>query len=283
MAFKITVEDRISTYPGRVKLVPVAGEANTYDMERADVPITEGTPINKRLFDSKADVLFEDTTVYVTTNGDDSIGDGTEDAPFGTIQFALDALPKNLGGHTVTIDIAPGTYDERFVVKGFAGGKIVLGVSGRNVIVRGIEVIGSSIVEINISNITKTAAFGGPLLFINDGGNVFMGSSMTIEGIGDSVSGVSATNGSTMYAEEGTTLKVSNCYGAAVIADLCSLVSLDTITGNDNVIGVGATRGGIISYKTETMANMWGNNADSGGLVLTGSNSSELSGATLDL
>lgn len=48
----IEVIDRIPTYPGRVKLVPVSGQENTYDMVRADEPIEAGTPINKALFDS---------------------------------------------------------------------------------------------------------------------------------------------------------------------------------------------------------------------------------------
>lgn len=41
------MQDRVSLYPGRVKLVPVSGQANTYDMVRADSPTQEGTPLNK--------------------------------------------------------------------------------------------------------------------------------------------------------------------------------------------------------------------------------------------
>lgn len=41
------MQDRFSKYPGRVKMTPVAGEANTYDMVRADDPTQAGTPINK--------------------------------------------------------------------------------------------------------------------------------------------------------------------------------------------------------------------------------------------
>ena len=48
----IEVIDRVPTYPGRVKLVPVPGQENTYDMVRADEPIEDGTPMNKVLFDS---------------------------------------------------------------------------------------------------------------------------------------------------------------------------------------------------------------------------------------
>lgn len=52
----IEVLDRVPTHPGRVKLIPVAGQANTYDMVRADEPVVEGTPINKLLFDSLVSV-----------------------------------------------------------------------------------------------------------------------------------------------------------------------------------------------------------------------------------
>lgn len=41
------MKDRIPTYPGRVTLVPVEGQANTYDLIRADQPTQTGTPLNK--------------------------------------------------------------------------------------------------------------------------------------------------------------------------------------------------------------------------------------------
>ena len=41
------MQDRVSLYPGRVKLEPVAGQANLYDLTRADPPTQEGTPLNK--------------------------------------------------------------------------------------------------------------------------------------------------------------------------------------------------------------------------------------------
>ena len=54
MSLKIEVTDRVPTYPGRVVMTPVNGQANTYDLRRADQPISEGTPINKALLDQKA-------------------------------------------------------------------------------------------------------------------------------------------------------------------------------------------------------------------------------------
>ena len=41
------MQDRVSLYPGRVKLEPVTGQANLYDLTRADQPTQEGTPLNK--------------------------------------------------------------------------------------------------------------------------------------------------------------------------------------------------------------------------------------------
>ena len=41
------MQDRVPTYPGRVKLIPVLGQENTCEMVRADEPTQEGTPLNK--------------------------------------------------------------------------------------------------------------------------------------------------------------------------------------------------------------------------------------------
>lgn len=53
------MQDRISLYPGRVKLTPVSGQDNVYDMTRHDNPTTEGTPLNKStlLTDEVAETL----------------------------------------------------------------------------------------------------------------------------------------------------------------------------------------------------------------------------------
>ena len=53
----IEVKDRVSTYPGRMKLTRADGTSEYVTLERADAPTQEGTPINKVLFDSiKSDI-----------------------------------------------------------------------------------------------------------------------------------------------------------------------------------------------------------------------------------
>ena len=57
------MKDRVSLYPGRIRLIPVEGQDNVYDLVRADEPIEEGTPLNK------ANIL-KDSTIqkYVNAN-----------------------------------------------------------------------------------------------------------------------------------------------------------------------------------------------------------------------
>lgn len=52
------MKDRVSLYPGRVKLTPVPGQENTFDLVRADQPTQEGTQLNKAS-------LLKDTTAAI--------------------------------------------------------------------------------------------------------------------------------------------------------------------------------------------------------------------------
>lgn len=63
------MKDRIPTYPGRIKLTPVAGTDDTYDMVRADVPLEEGTPLNK------ATLLTDGTAALLSLGTDATVND----------------------------------------------------------------------------------------------------------------------------------------------------------------------------------------------------------------
>lgn len=62
------MKDRVPLYPGRVKLVPVSGQANTYDMERADQPTQVGDPLNKN-------TLLKDATAALFGLSSDAVPD----------------------------------------------------------------------------------------------------------------------------------------------------------------------------------------------------------------
>ncbi len=271
MAFKIPVVDRIPTYPGRVKLTPVSGQTNTYDLERADLPIEEGTPINKALFDSKAYGLSESVTVYVSKSGSDTDGDGSSAAPFLTVQKAVDSLPKVLNGFHAQVDIASGTYNERVLIDGFIGGRFTLGVSGRSVILRGITIMNSNIVRLAISNLSYASGYTGTKLYISNGSNVYIMNNLSIDAGSQLDYGIALEYGSTLVAENASTITVSNCGRAAIMATLGSLAAFAYIAGSGNTqYGLAATFGGIVTYLEKTISATSGDYANRGGRIFTG-------------
>lgn len=62
------MQDRVPLYPGRVTLTPVSGQANTFDLTRADQPTQEGTPLNKAN-------LLKDTTAALFGLGTGAVPD----------------------------------------------------------------------------------------------------------------------------------------------------------------------------------------------------------------
>lgn len=79
------MKDRISLYPGRVKLNPVAGEANTYDMVRADQPTQEGTALNK------ANLLSDETAALYGLGAEGTVNDA-----LGGASEKIDAVESRL-------------------------------------------------------------------------------------------------------------------------------------------------------------------------------------------
>lgn len=76
------MQDRVSLYPGRVKLTPVPGQENTFDLVRADQPTQEGTHLNKAS-------LLKDKTA-------ESFGLGADSFPDDVLQI-LSRLHAHLG------------------------------------------------------------------------------------------------------------------------------------------------------------------------------------------
>lgn len=111
------MQDRVPLYPGRVTLTPVAGQANTYDMVRADQPTQEGTPINKA-------TLLKDVTASILGLPNTAVPDD-----------AFLALTIGIGtyGYRVKIQLADGTPVEGATVSGITaltGSALVSGADG---------------------------------------------------------------------------------------------------------------------------------------------------------
>ena len=58
--------------------------------------------------------------LYVSPSGNDDTGDGSSARPYRTIQHAVDAIPPVLNGHSIRINVSPGTYEEDVQIVGKA-------------------------------------------------------------------------------------------------------------------------------------------------------------------
>ena len=85
------MKDRIPKYAGRVKLNPVPNQPNTYDMERADEPLQEGTPLNKNT------LLSDDIALKMGLKDDDTPNDALQSL----FEKGNNILKKGKGDHGI--------------------------------------------------------------------------------------------------------------------------------------------------------------------------------------
>lgn len=257
MSLKIPVKDRIALYPGRVILTPVVGRENTYDMLRADSPVESGTPINKALLDQKAYGLTSSVTLYVSTTGSDSTGDGSNGKPYATIQKALDELPKCLQGYVATISVEAGTYAEHLHVDGFNGGYLKIVEQGGEVAIGGITVNCTSMLYFNLSGIAYMEGVSENTLFtVTNGGCVTtLEVDLTLE-CGEVAVGALVMRCSRVYFNN---LQVNGSSSWAILTMQSGEVSVDSVTGTNNSRGLCANSGGVVRYGSSTLESTYGN------------------------
>lgn len=99
------MQDRVSLYPGRVKLIPVSGNENTYDMVRSDEPTQEGDPLSKATF-------LKDATSALYGLGTDAVPDD--------VLSVIPSIINNSWNKIQSYETA-GTYT--FIVPDLFGGK----------------------------------------------------------------------------------------------------------------------------------------------------------------
>ena len=265
--------DRVATHPGRVQLTPVVGQTNIYDMERADEPTVAGTPINA----ANLNAMLQDApldaskTVYVAVSGSDSTGNGTSTQPYATIFKALSEIPQNLNGHSATINIAAGTYNENVAIYGYHGGSLYLKSASNTARVTINSLQASDVASLRIQDITLviTGAAGGSGISLT---NSLLISDGAIELTGANAYGIYANRNSSVQI---TQVTVSNTTGMCVVSNGCSMVFMGSISGSNNSgIGVGALSGSILSYEQNLLTAPTKFYTYSGGRIFSGSQTS---------
>lgn len=111
------MQDRVPLYPGRVKLNPVAGQDNTFDIVRADEPTQDGTPLNK-------ETLLKDSTAALLGLTNTAVPDDA---------FVALILGQGVYGYRVKVQLKDGTPVEGATVSGIkplTGSTLVTGADG---------------------------------------------------------------------------------------------------------------------------------------------------------
>ena len=98
------MQDRVALFPGRVKLVPVSGQTNVYDMTRQDSPTVDGTPLNK------ANLLADETC--------EALGISPETATPNDALFALITKAKTLSLPTASWSGSASPYTQTVTIAG---------------------------------------------------------------------------------------------------------------------------------------------------------------------
>ena len=208
-----------------------------------------------------SDMLRSDVTIYVSTSGNDTTGNGTSTLPFATLTKALNMLPKNLNGKNVTISVAAGSYNDRVAIKDFSNGIVTIG--GTSFTIVSLE-ISNCFVKTDI-NISVTGSLGvlvtNKATFITNG-NLTTNSSST---------GLAITNCSEAYV--GGTLAINgSTTGVSVSNNSRAFVQLIVGTGNNT--GMAASAGAVLAYGTYSATNTAAIfTTNTGGRVNTGSQS----------
>lgn len=209
-----------------------------------------------------APALQTDVTIYVSPTGSDVEGDGSQEAPYATIQRAVDSVPKYLNAHTAAINIADGEYDEAVIILGFTAGTLALG--GRTVssaIIRNIAVLNSRIVIIKnctLKNIGATEIQPHALLYVNEDSCAVLGN-VTIDCGATNCHGMYVSN-SKVITSGAATLTINNVdfvngrcafgtYGAHI-----SLFKIAGVNATDKTVwGICSEYGSIVAYQENAL------------------------------
>lgn len=188
-------------------------------------------------------LLEGDLTIYVATTGSDSAGDGSEDAPFATIQHAIDSLPKNLSNREITINIASGTYSENVEVAGFYGGTLRFELG--EVVAKSFVLYESNVI-INGTSLTLDASGNVYGFRCHRGANAIFQCALTVNG---STNGVFVSYGSRFSCR---TVSVNSCTNA-VVCNFAAHLYIGTLSGSKNNNGV-SVAGGLASLESVAAA-----------------------------
>lgn len=174
-------------------------------------------------------VLTSNTTMFVSTSGNDTTGDGTYEMPFRTITKALSTIPKNLNGFECVINVAPGTYAETVEIKDYTGGTVVINSDPGSVV----NVSGLDVRNCNVLIDRIHLAVGNVGIYVGSATLYCATGTIAVTGAAEAVT---LRYGAVL--EVTTTLTINNAASRALQVQYASTASVTTLAGTGNAIGI---------------------------------------------
>ena len=257
--------DRVPTRANRVLVTPEDGGTPYYaTITRADEPSVVGTPVNAANLNAMQNAagLMENKTVYVSTTGSDTSGDGSQAAPYATISRALSVIPRNLNGFIASIYVAPGTYNQELNIYRYGNGILqIIGTTGDSVTIPKLSIINVQFLEVKnillnivggqMETANSTVVFQSPVSVSGGSYGVFANTASNIIFVGN--------------------LDVSNIALNAIVSTNCSSVYIQTLTGSGIDIAFVCTKGGICAYGSNQSTSRVVQYTENGGRIYTAS------------
>ena len=128
------MKDRIPTYPGRVKLIPVEGQENTYTLTMADEPTPEGMAL------TKANLIHDDTIKELSLRDDMT----DEEAANKTIDDVFSMISARLAIQLLSISVLAAKVN---------GDSIVENTDINTVTSNGLHTVDSDAIALTCSNL----------------------------------------------------------------------------------------------------------------------------------
>lgn len=190
--------------------------------------------------------ISSDVTLYVNGSTGNDNNPGTESMPFKSVQAAINSVPKNLGIHSVTINVSDFVYDEKIDISGFSGGSIfqIIG-NGDQTIVRSVVISYCSVPSISVSKIKISGSNPDNAVLVYGCINVVV-SLLNIDGAKNGIKcgDYYTSGGACLFINGGS---ISNCIESAVYAEGQNNVFVISASGSNNSVGLTANYGASIS------------------------------------
>lgn len=189
--------------------------------------------------------IVNNTTVYIdNVNGEDKIGNGTQDKPLKTLKYLFLITPRKLNS-TLVIVLNDGVYSEDIIVPNFYGnGELIIKGQTTNVKVNSLNITNNK-VKTTIQNLVVTNVSNDIAVLLADSSLTYFENVSIVPSSATATYGYYIQNSKALLRGE---FNIENCTNA--IYNSGGDLAIYTITGKNNSNGITTINNGSTSFRT---------------------------------